>query len=364
MIAPGQIRPSKPYRGGVIQVHVTRACDKACFNCTQLSNLRGPYTFMTVSQFEQAVLSLKGYFGVVGMFGGNPATHPEFSALCEIMRRHVLFEQRGLWSNNPINLENAKAMRETFNPVVSNLNVHLDRKAFDLFKEGWPESLPFGLEQDSRHSPPWVAMKDVVKKNCPTCVGRGHVAYEDDCGAGEQSCGLCLGSGKVSDDSRIWELISNCDINQHWSAMIGVFRGELRAYFCEVAGAQAMIHQDEPGYQDTGLDPRLRFGFDSMDGDLCARSTDQGDFIEWWKLPMVAFTDQVRFHCFRCGVPLRGRGELAQSVAESSREQVSAEHEAAYLPKRPGRRVEVVTDLVQLGPALPMMTKYLQNSAL
>ncbi len=310
MVAPGTKRPGK-WRGGVIQVWVTRSCDKSCFSCTQGSNLGGKPGAMTPAQFEVAVKSLKGYFGVVGMFGGNPALNKDFKELCAIMREHVPYEQRGLWCNNPITMENAQVMRETFNPAVSNLNVHLDPEAYALFRKGWPEAHPFGLDKDSRHSPPYVSMKDVG----------------------------------VSEEER-WGLISKCDINQNWSAMIGVFRGQVRAWFCEIAAAQAMLHQDEPDYPDSGL---LVAG--------CAHA----DQFAWWSLPMDFFKDQVNQHCHDCGVPLRGHGNLAQ--AEGGVEQVSAAHEGVYKLKRKGRELQVVTTLDQLHPQDHIVTHYLQTGA-
>ncbi len=311
MVAPGARRPGK-YRDGVIQIHITRACDLACFNCTQGSNFGGKPTFITPDQFEEAVLSLKGYFGVVGVFGGNPAMHPDFDLLCAILRKHVPFEHRGLWCNNPRGW--GRDMRATFDPSVSNLNVHLSRAAYNEFKRDWPECSPVGLTQDSRHAPVLVAMKDVIQ-----------------------------------DESRIWELISGCDINQHWSAMIGVFRGQLRAWFCEVAGAQAMLHQDEPDYPDTGMDLKGCY-IDSRPA-------------QWWQMGMSHFTRQVRKHCFDCGVPLRGRGELAQSATGS--EQVSATHAGIARSKRLGRPVQVVDNVEQLGvERLQKITKYLQNAGL
>lgn len=342
MIAPGTRRPGK-YREGVIQIHVTRVCDKSCFNCTQGSNLRhvGKPEFISLEHFEQAVLSLKGYFGVVGVFGGNPATHPQFSELCSILERHIPFEQRGLWCNHPITGANAVAMRRTFDPAVSNLNVHLDDQAYGLFKTYWPESRPFGMHDDSRHSPCYVAMKDVLKRKCPICSGTG---LFDPTGEG-RDCPECGATGRVYDKELAYDLISDCDINKHWSAMIGVFRGELRAWFCEIAGAQAMLHQHEPDYPDTGL---------RVSG--CYHA----DAFAWWSLPMDFFVDQVRKHCHECGVPLRGHGELAQG--KSGREQVSQTHNAIFLSKTKGRRIELVTVREQLGKELPRMTDYLQNA--
>lgn len=318
MIPPGQRRATK-WRGGVIQIIVTSSCNLACFGCTQGSNfVRKPW-FMTPDQFEQACLSLRGYFGVVGVFGGNPAVSKHFGAYCEILRRHFPKNQRGLWCNHPLGW--GKEMRATFDPSISNLNCHLDQAAFDEFKRDWPESVPFGVNEDSRHSPPWIAMKDII-----------------------------------ADESERWKLISGCDINRFWSAAIGVFRGGLRAWFCEVAGAQAMLHQDDPDCPDTGMDPTHLHNEMIWTDDM-----SPGRELPWWQLPMTAFTRQVRRHCHDCGVPLRGRGELAQ--AENGTEQVSAAHAAACRPKRLGRRVEVVERVEQLGIVrLRSVVRYLQNS--
>jgi hypothetical protein len=302
MISPGMRRPGKP-RGGVLQIWVTRACDKACFGCTQGSNLGGKPGMITPQQFHWACQSLKGYFGTVGVFGGNPAMHPQFEELCHIARCHFDKAQLGLWCNHPRG--KGAVMRKTFNPAVSNLNVHLDQEAFDEFKRDWPECRPFGLEGDSRHSPVYTALKDLVP-----------------------------------DESERWDLISNCDINKHWSAMIGVFRGELRGYFCEIAGAQAMLHQHNPDYPDTGL------------------PVVQG----WWRAGMPEFAAQVRKHCHECGVPLRGHGELAVSNPDGV-EQVTATHADIYKPKKKDRTVQLVELRDQLGKPLEKMTHYLQNAA-
>lgn len=301
MVAPGQVRRGK-YRGGVIQIWVTRACDKACFGCTQASNLRGPYDRISVDQFEQACTSLRDYWGVVGVFGGNPALHPQFDILCKIMQQHIPYEQRGLWCNKLFG--HGAICRDTFNPSVSNLNVHLDREAYEEFKRDWPESRPVGLKEDSRHSPPYVAMQDVIE-----------------------------------DEGERWKLISNCDINQHWSAMICTFRSHLRAYFCEVAGCMSMLHQHEPDWPDTGVDV----------------------IPGWWRKPMEDFRLQVRQHCHRCGVPLRGRGELAQS--QEGVEQTTRTHAEVYQPKVKGREVQLVRELSIIQPqALDRFTDYLQNA--
>lgn len=294
MKSPGDQRPGAFHLNGVIQIHVGRACDRACTGCTQASNLRGPVPWMTQLQFGLACESLADYYGVVGVFGGNPALHPAFPTLCELMSDTIPWERRGLWSNN-LNGHGA-VCRKTFNPRVSNLNVHEDAKAADEICRDWPEATVIGEKEDSRHSPPWVAMQDM----------------ED-----------------MSDAER-WELIAGCDVNQNWSAMIGVFRGELRGWFCEIAGAQAMLRQHEPDYPDTGV------------------------VIEpgWWRAPMEDFAEQVSQHCFACGVPLRGAGDWANGDTEY----VSKTWQDVYVPKRK-RNVVTVTRRDQLG-SVERMTDY------
>lgn len=301
MVPPGQRRRGKP-RDGIIQIWITRACDLSCFACTQGSNLAGKPGFMTPAQFDQACASLKGYWGVVGVFGGNPALHPQFEEICEILAAHFPKVQRGLWCNHPHG--KGRLMRRIFNPRCSILNVHLVQEAYDEFKRDWPRSRPFGLDSDSRHAPVHGSMMDL---GIP--------------------------------ESERWRRISQCDVNQNWSALIGVFRGELRAWVCEIMGSQSMLKQHLPAYPDTGLP--------AVEG--------------WWKKPMQDFAQQVRYHCHRCLVPMRGHGELACAGAEGI-EHTTREYADVFVPKRQGRRVEVVTDLVQLGAPLGRATDYIDNA--
>lgn len=310
MVSPRDPRPSI-WRKGVLQIWVTRACDKACFGCTQGSNLGGKPGMITLEQFEQACVSLasgpgqRAYFGVIGIFGGNPGLHPKFADLCAILRKHIPWEQRGLWCNNPAG--KGQVMRETFNPAVSNLNVHLDLKAYEEFKRDWPECAPYlkGHDSDSRHAPPYVALMDINE-----------------------------------DESSRWDLISDCDINKYWSAMVGVFRGELRGYFCEIAAAQAMLHQHEPDYPDLGVPV--------VPG--------------WWDRPIQDFAEQIKYHCHRCGIPLKMFGELAIG---GDHETVSKTHAEVYRPKDRNRKVQLVQLETELtGRKVVKATDYLENGGL
>lgn len=298
MRAPGDYRPT--WRGGVIQIHITRACDLSCIGCTQGSNLAGKPVMMSVSQFEEACKSLEGYQGVIGIFGGNPTLHPEFRSICDILCRYFPFDQRGLWSNNLNGY--GSLCRDVFDPRYSNLNVHTSSNAYLEMKNDWPESNPKGLH-DSRHSPPFVALRDM----------------ED-----------------ISDDER-WDLISDCDINQFWSAMICVFRNKLRAFFCELAGAQSMLHENDPEYPDTGMALHPR----------------------WYTNYINRFERQITKHCMECGIPLRGFGDLAVG---GTTEYVSKTHEGIYRLKKPaGKTVKLVSKTSDLNGTLFRATDYCEN---
>lgn len=311
MVSPGMVRRGI-WRGGVLQVLITRACDLACTNCTQASHVGGKPMMMTAEQAEVAFESVKDAPWVIGIFGGSPSLNPQFDKICEHMRRIIPAEQRGIWSNHPHG--KGATMRATFNPYVSNLNVHLSQEAYDEFCRDWPECKPVlkGLDQDSRHGPPWVAMKDLD----------------------------VLPGGVENTEENRWDLISSCDINRLWSSLIGVWRGELRAWFCEIAAAQAMLHENDPDYPDTGV------------------AVVPG----WWKQGMDAFAHQAAKHCHECGIPLRGFGDLAMG---GTNEQVSPSHAGVYKLKRRDKTLELVTRLEQLGESrLPRSTDYIQNGSL
>jgi len=320
MIAPGTKR-KKIWRNGVLQIFITRACDKKCFHCTQNSQMAGAAAKITPEQLRQALESLnfkdgtRPYFGVVGAFGGNPPLHPQFEELCSIFREYVPFEQRGIWSNHPRG--QGAIMRQTFNPKVSNLNVHESKEAYDEFAASWPEckSELKGLKADSRHTPALVAMQDLD----------------------------VLPGGVENTEANRLTLIADCDINKYWSAMICPVRNELRAFFCELAAAQAMLHQNNQNWMGTGQ-PMPDTGLPVTPG--------------WWREPMESFRQQVRVHCHACGIPLRGYGALANA---GPHEQISETHMGVSRMKD-SRQIMQITQLVQLGADyLGKATDYIEN---
>ncbi len=233
-----------------------------------------------------------------------------------------------------------KKMREVFNPHVSNINTHLDRAAAAEFRRDWPEAMLVGQRDDSRHSPVYVAMKDLNKLPVFDASHR------------------LVGEMENTEANR-HTVIADCDINRHWSSLVGIFRDQVRGWFCEIAASQAIMHQHEEDYPDTGLaigsDGLTHYVWTEPGGGI------RSETIPWWQFPMSAFVDQVQKHCHECSVPLRGYGELAQGATGT--EQVSATHATIYKPKVKGRAVEVVTELHQINPGrIERMTAYLQNA--
>lgn len=291
---PATMKAPADKRAGwlVLQVMITRACSESCFHCSQGSNLAGKPVMMSVDEFEIAIKSLAGFPGTIGIFGGQPTLHPRFPELCEIMRAEVPYLKRGIWTN-ALN-GHGRQCAITFNPQRSNINVHTNKDAYAEFEKDWPEVLRArqqhtldGRDQDSKHSSPWVAIKDMIP-----------------------------------DEAERWKLIGNCTVNQFWSALVGTIPGRgLRAYFCELAYSQASMHaiaEDSDEWPDTGIFPHPG----------------------WWKLPMAAFDAQVRLHCHSCGIAMNREGQLAIG---GEREEFSEIHRHIARPKVRDRVVEFVS---------------------
>jgi organic radical activating enzyme len=228
----------------IICIDVTNKCDLACSNCTRLLENQDAFWEMTPDNFRKALQSLKGYFGVIAMIGGNPCMHKDFEELCRIFVEEVPNKlQRGLWTNNYF--KHRTIIEETFGTF--NLNSHGEARAeanlLDLHKTVSSNgALSWFYGGHSEHAPLLTAVKDLFP------------------------------------EKEMWERISNCDINKEWSASIVQNKGELRVYFCEVAAS-----------------------FD------LARGQDHGQPVTdgWWKSVARDFEDQIKRFCPGCGVPAK-----------------------------------------------------------
>ena len=311
MVVPGQKRPGV-WNGGVIQIMVTRACDLACHSCTAGSQLISRPAVMTPDQFEAAVRSLgfgvpgqEPYWGIVGVFGGNPCSSRYFEDYCRILRGLVPFNQRGVWTNNL--LGKGALCRITFNPKTSNVNTHQNADAYAEFEREWPEAIAArkehvlrGLNDDSLHGSPYISMKDLETLPFPD------------------------GTDRENTEENRWKLIGGCTINKGWSAMVCLVGGELRAFACEIQGHMAALHADNPDWAGTGK-PMPDLGLPVEPG--------------WWRRPAADFDAQFREMCHHCAVPLNRPGQLANG---GECEEFSETHRHIARPKRRERPVQFI----------------------
>ena len=229
----------------IICIDVTNKCDLDCSNCTRLLANQEELWEMTTDNFRAALCSMKGYQGVIAMIGGNPCMHRQFEELCQIFVEEVPNRrQRGLWTNNFF--KHRDIITKTFG--CFNLNSHGAPKASkelmiladEMKKEGW---IVWNYYQHSDHSPLLTAMRDLYP-----------------------------------DEEDMWQRITKCDINREWSAAIIQNKGQLRAYFCEVAASFDLARGEDHGVEPT-----------------------EG----WWAKSVVDYADQVRHFCPGCGVPAK-----------------------------------------------------------
>jgi hypothetical protein len=210
-----------------------------------LENQEG-YWDMTPENFRIAVRSLREYPGVIAMIGGNPAMHKDFEQLCHIFVEEIPEKsRRGLWSNHVFKYaELAAATFGTFN-----MNTHGDAKGTESLRDLYLRINKKGnlFIGNSLHAPLLTALSDLYS------------------------------------EQEMWQLISQCDINQRWSGTIIQNNGVLRAYFCEVAGS-----------------------FD------VARGEDFGHAVvdNWWRKPIEEYVSQIQKFCPGCGAAARFKGTL------------------------------------------------------
>ncbi len=276
----------------IICVDVTNKCDLACSNCTRLLENQDEFWDMTPENFRLALRSLKGYGGIIAMIGGNPCMHPKFKELCQIFVEEVPNRmQRGLWTNNFF--KHKDLCVETFGTF--NLNSHGAERAEGPLKElaeaaQKKQSLVWHYWGNSKHAPLLTAIKDLYPENT------------------------------------MWQMITECDINREWSATLIQNKGELRAYFCEVAAS-----------------------FD------LARGTDHGHPVVegWWQKHIEEFAGQIKHFCPGCGVPAK------QAPAVDSEEVDHYTQSNADLIKKPNRKVILID---HANKANRRVTAYAENS--
>ena len=177
-----------------IQIDVTNKCHLSCTHCTRLvGHHHQPYR-LTLEGVENALISLKGFKGIIGCMGGEPASHPQFLDIISLYKKHVPLGQRELWTAG-LHWERYKEhIHNVFEKGLVSFNDHSDAD------KGW-------------HQPLLIAIEEILPDK--------------------------------KDEKLKNNLIKNCWVQNRWSAAI-TNKG---AFFCEVAAAQNQLFNGPPGWK-------------------------------------------------------------------------------------------------------------------
>lgn len=117
----------------IINIEVTNHCEMGCTNCTRAArHIRNPF-FASLEFIGQALDSLRDWPRGIGIIGGEPQTHPQWDAICQLLRDfnhkggYALFTSRGLpgkytdiFSNGKIYLTN-HGIKNLHHPLLVSL---------------------------------------------------------------------------------------------------------------------------------------------------------------------------------------------------------------------------------------------------
>lgn len=208
-----------------IQIELTNACIYKCANCTRMSGSHYTPFYMSSEQFREAVDSMIGFPNIVGFLGGEPLLHPLFEDFCNYALEKLGKEHLGLWSTFPKSKEHHReVICRTFDHVFLN-----DHSMGNIY-----------------HAPVLVAAEEVIPN-----------------------------------DLDMFAVVDKCWVQNSWSASINP-KG---AYFCEVAGALAVLFEGSDGWK---VEPG------------------------WWKRIPKDFASQMEEFCRKCGcaIPLARRQSI------------------------------------------------------
>jgi hypothetical protein len=164
----------------VIQIDITNACHLSCANCTRFVGHHDKNFYMSLEQIENALKSIEGFTGHVGLMGGEPCLHPEFEKVCELYAKYIPeIERREIWT--------AGYKWDKYKDII-----------YKYFKEELVTYNDHSDPNEGQHQPLLIAIDEVVE-----------------------------------DKKLMYKFIDNCWVQMRWSPVI-TNRG---AFFCEVAGA-------------------------------------------------------------------------------------------------------------------------------
>jgi len=169
-----------------IQIDITNYCVRGCLYCSRYNrHLRDDQRkHMSLEQIGKALDTLKTWPTKIGIIGGEPLLHPEFTEMCEMIRGKFPQEKMALWTSGGKNYQN---LLPTINRTFG----------FVAYNEHNAEQL-----RTCKHQPLTIAIQDVIQ-----------------------------------DETLRKTLIDDCWVQRTWCPTVNHFG----AYFCEVAAAQDVL---------------------------------------------------------------------------------------------------------------------------
>lgn len=127
-------------------IDITNVCRRGCVYCTRFDRHLGPKKYsLSLPEVENALISYKDFPGFIGIMGGEPQFHPQFSGVCSLIRTYFP-------RNKVILFTSVDPIRSKWSSII--------RATFFHF-----EYHPHNEEQEKtyEHQPLTIAIRDVVR---------------------------------------------------------------------------------------------------------------------------------------------------------------------------------------------------------
>lgn len=274
----------------IIQIEVTNACIHKCSNCTRFCGLHKTPFFMSYETFCEAVDSIIDHPGLIGVMGGEPTLHPQFTELCRYLQKKLPTDRLGKPENFILPTDSFIEVRR---------RSELGEYVFHDYGDG-PRPVIFGAGLWTTVTPNYMKNFEIIQDVFKYQLLNDHsnASYHQPILISRKDMGI--------DDKKWIRLREKCWINQQWSSSITP-KG---CFFCEIAAALDMLY-DGPG----GLPIEK----------------------DWWKRDIDDFKDQFRW-CELCGIPLktfaRDAREGIVDVSEENAILLQEKATAKYIPDR------------------------------
>ena len=244
----------------IIQIDITNACVHTCSNCSRMCGHHKKPFFMDFKTFKQAVDSLDGFEGTIGIMGGEPTLHPEFERFT-----------RYLASKYP--KKEVSCLIEPTDDFIRNLKYEEQMVTEQYYEKAGDNARVSGpglwSSLISKYGDYYELIQDSFLYQC---------VNDHTISCYHQPVMVCRKDLDVPDDEWI-EMRDNCWMQMNWSASITP-KG---AFFCEVAAALDMLFDGPGGWP-----------------------IEQG----WWKREPKDFAEQLHW-CEWCGLALETRSRDA-----------------------------------------------------